>query len=113
MANNPTGKGGFREHKEHIWRKGTPENFNEFRSLAVAITNEEAKKDNQPIVINGHKVTVAEAVIRSWIQSGNFQKQLAVIQYAYGKVPDILQGDDKGGPIVIKVVYDRKDMSDA
>ena len=103
---NKTGKGGFKDHPEHIWRKGTPENFEQFRSLAIAIINEKAKgKDGQTLVIDGHAVTISEAVIRQWLQSGDFKKQLAVIQYAYGKVPDVVQGDNAGGPVRLLVEY--------
>lgn len=84
---NKTGKGGFGDHKEHIWRKGTPESYNEFHSLAQAIANEKASRDGQPVIYNGHIVTIAELILRSWATSKDPRLQQAFVAYAYGKVP--------------------------
>lgn len=99
---NPTGKGGFGDHKEHIWRKGTPENFAEFRSLAQTIGNEVAKKGGDDIVIENHRVTVAEMILRSWSHSKDPRLQMAFIEYAYGKPENKTEITGKdGGAIVI------------
>lgn len=39
--------------------------------------------------------------MREWLTSKNFQKQLAVIQYAYGKVPDQIEIQKKEPHTVI------------
>jgi hypothetical protein len=91
---NPSPENRFKKGDPRIWRKGRPKSFDAFRELSIAIANEEAKgksedgKSGKCVIINGHKATIAEMVVRQWFMSGNFQKQLAAIQYAYGKVPD-------------------------
>lgn len=105
---NKTGKGGFGDHKEHIWRKGTPENFNEFRSLAKLIANERALRDGLPVVYNGHVVTIAEVILRAWATSKDPRLQQAFVSYAYGMVPQRAEvtGTD-GEPIkIIEIVKD-------
>lgn len=85
---NKTGKGGFGDHKEHIWRKGTPENFGEVRKMAVAIAHEIAiDKAGQPMVVNGHVATNAEIIFRKWLQSQDPKLQMKFIAYAFGEVP--------------------------
>ena len=84
---NPTGKGGFREHKDHIWKKGRPKSFDAARELAQAIAHETAQKSGEPLVIAGHIVTITEAILRSWAQSKDPRLQMAFVEYAYGKVP--------------------------
>jgi len=94
---NPTGKGGFREHPEHRWRKGTPEDFNEVRSLAKAIANEKVKSGGQPIIIDGHAATTVEAILRQWATSKNPIMQRLFMEYAFGKVPDEMRLTGKDG----------------
>lgn len=86
-----------------INRKGRPRSFDALRELAQQIAHEAAlSSDGQPIVINGHKVTVAEAIIRKWAQSKNPRLQQAFIEVAFGKVPvrNEITGAD-GGAIII------------
>ena len=85
---NPTGKGGFQERKQQINRKGRPRTFDNLRELAQQIAHEEALSNGAPVVINGHVVTVAEAIMRQWAQSKNYQLQKGFIEVAFGKVPD-------------------------
>jgi len=101
---NPTGKGGFQERKHQINRKGRPKDFDGLRELAKTIAYEEALKGGASVIINGHKVTVAEAILRMWAQSNNHQLQRAFIEVAFGKVPDSMQitGAD-GGAIHVRV----------
>ena len=97
---NPTGKGGFQERKQHIWRKGRPKSFDALRELAQQIAHEEALSNGNPVVINGHVATVAEMILRQWAASKNPQLVKAFIEIAFGKVPDEtrLTGPN-GGPI--------------
>ncbi len=51
-------------------------------------------KDNQTI-------TRLESILREWLESGSFQKKLAVIQYAYGKIPLESDSEDRDVQIVV------------
>jgi len=93
---NPTGKGGFQERKQQINRKGRPKSFDALRELAQQIAHEPTA-----IVVDGHKVPVAEAILRQWAQSKNPQLQRAFIEVAFGKVPDKLDLTSDGEKIVI------------
>jgi hypothetical protein len=74
-----------------INRKGRPKSFDALRALTQQIAHEEAKANGQPIVIDGHTVTVTEAIMRQWAQSKDVRLVQAFIQYAYGKVPDVVK----------------------
>jgi len=82
-----TGKG-FVKGDPRINRKGRPKTFDALRTLAQQIAHEAAQTGGQPLVINGHTVTVAEAILRQWATSKNPQLQRAFIEVAFGKVPD-------------------------
>ena len=47
-----------------INRKGRPKSFDQLRSLAQQIAHEVAKAGGEPVIIDGHSVTVAEAIMR-------------------------------------------------
>ena len=77
-----------------INRKGRPKTFDAFRALAQEIAHETAvDKDKNEIISNGHKVTVAEAILRKWAASQNPQFQKAFVEIAFGKVPDNVKVD--------------------
>lgn len=81
--------GRFTKNDPRINRKGRPKTFDALRELAQQIAHETARKpDGEPLVIEGHAVTVAEAVMRQWATSKNPQLQRAFVEYAFGKVPD-------------------------
>ena len=44
-----------------------------------------------PIVINGHRATVAEVIMRKWASSGDPRLQQGFIEIAFGKVPSEVQ----------------------
>ena len=100
MANN-TGRGTFQKGDPRINRKGRPKDFDALRELAQQIAHETATKDGQPLVIEGHIVTVSEAILRSWARSGNAQLQRAFIEVAFGKVPDKLDLTSGGEKIAV------------
>ena len=96
-----TGKG-FTKGDPRINRKGRPKSFDAFRELAQSIAHEGAQTGGQPLVINGHAVTVAEAILRSWATSKNPQLQRAFVEVAFGKVPDRTElSGVEGGKIII------------
>jgi hypothetical protein len=78
--------GTFAKGDPRINRKGRPRSFDAFRELAQQIAHEVAQKAGEPLVIEGHIVTVSEAILRQWSQSKDPRLQQAFINYAYGKV---------------------------
>lgn len=92
-----------------INRKGRPKTFDAARALAQQIAHEIIKSKSEdgkeePIVIDGHYVTVAEAVLRSWAMSSEPKLQIAFMEWAFGKVPNVTEVTGKdGGDISIKV----------
>ena len=115
-----TGKvpgGPFRKGDPRINRKGRPKSFDQLRSLAQEIAHEAAKQSKEqgggPVVIDGHVVTVTEAIMRQWAMSKDPRLQQKFIEVAYGQVPSVtrLEGQD-GGPMIIKVVYENEDNAD-
>ena len=107
----------FKKGDPRINRKGRPKSFDGLRSLAQEIAHEAAKKSKEqgggPVVIDGHVVTVTEAIMRQWAMSKDPRLQQKFIEVAYGQVPSVtrLEGQD-GGPMVIKVVYENEDNAD-
>lgn len=94
-----------------INRKGRPKTFDAFRSLAQQVAHEVAKvKENGEeveLVIDGHTVTVAEAIIRSWSNSADPKLQIAFVEYAFGKVPnkdDLQVSGPDGGELPVLVI---------
>jgi len=102
----------FKTGDPRINRNGRPKSFDALRKLVQSVGNEIAKdKDGNPIVIDGHVATVAEMIVRSWAKDN--KHQVNFIEYGYGKVPNpvVMQNDD-GKPLLIKVVYDDKPISE-
>ena len=95
----------FTKGDPRINRKGRPKSFDQVRTLAMELVNEIATDANgNPIIINGHKATNAEMILRSWMKSKDARLQQAFAAYAWGKPPEKqeISGPD-GGAIVIDV----------
>lgn len=81
-----------------INRKGRPKTIDSIRKLAQQIANEEA-------VEKGSAMSQIELILRDWANSKSFEKQLAFVQYAYGKVPE--QVLTEGRDLAIVVNWDK------
>ena len=98
MPPNPQNLKPFVKGDPRINRKGRPKSFDALRELARDIAHEKAKAGGNTVVIDGHSVTVAEAILRQWAQSKNPTLQRQFIEVAFGKVPqavDITSAGDK------------------
>ena len=103
MPPNPQNLKPFVKGDPRINRKGRPKSFDALRTLAQDIAHEKAKAGGNTVVIDGHSVTVAEAILRQWAQSKNPRLQERFIEVAFGKVPQAVEVTGKdGGPIVVK-----------
>ena len=98
-----------------INRKGRPKKFDDLRKLSQQIANEVAtygqndkfgNKKGDPIVINGHKVTIAEGILRTWSLSKDARLQMRFVEVAYGKVPDVVEVNNESRPSRIVFVYE-------
>ena len=85
-----TGKG-FVKGDPRINRNGRPKSFDQLRALAQEIAHEVAKSkdrrtgEEQEVIINGKRATVAEMILRQMATDPKRQQQF--IEVAFGKVP--------------------------
>ncbi len=93
-ATNTHGGKPFVKGDPRINRKGRPKDFDALRELSLQIAHEVAtvrEKDSgvvHELLLDGHRVTVAEKILRDWARSGDWQRQKGFIEIAFGKVPD-------------------------
>ena len=93
----------FKKGDPRINRNGRPKDFTALRTLAQDIAHEKAKAGGNTVVIDGHSVTVAEAILRQMAQSKNPAERARFLEIAFGKVSQAVEVSGKdGGPIVVK-----------
>ena len=80
--------------------KGRPKSFNALRELAQQIGHEDVMRGDEPMVVNGKKVSVTEAILRAWAASKNPRLQQAFMEIAYGKTPAAVEVSGKDGQAV-------------
>ena len=77
-----------------INRKGRPKTVDAVRKMAQAIAREEC-------IDKEEAYSQIELILRDWATSKVFEKQLAFVQYAYGKVPDEVLSEGHDVTIVV------------
>lgn len=106
--------GTFQKGDARINRKGRPRSFDALRALGQQLANEDlTDRDGQPVIVNGHKLTRIEGIMRAWSSSKDPRLQMAFVEVAYGKVPNVTEVTGaEGGPVTFRVVYERKRGAD-
>lgn len=105
MSNPATLKPFQKGHDPRRNRKGRPKDLPGLREMLLSILHETATdKNGNPIVIEGHKATVAEAMARQMIQSRNPKMLQVIWEYAFGKVPAPIEVSGKDGGAVEQVI---------
>ena len=94
----------FTKGDTRINRNGRPKNLDAMREMARELGYE-------PVDIrsDAEAMSYIEAIFRDWMKSKNFHKQLAFIQYAFGKVPDKLEVNREGNRVIIEWGDDEED----
>lgn len=83
--------GTFAKGDPRINRNGRPKSFDQLRALAQEIAHEVARAkdkrtgEEQEVIINGKRATVAEMILRQMATDPKRQQQF--IEVAFGKVP--------------------------
>ena len=87
MENNSQTRGPkpFTKGDVRINRTGRPRHFDAFRKLAQQISHEEIT------LSKGQKISVIEAILRSWARSKEPALQIKFMEIAFGKVPDRIE----------------------
>ena len=80
----------FKKNDPRINRGGRPHTYDLIHEIATRLCAEPADLEDNP-----EGLSQLEAIMREWLTSKSFQKQLAVIQYAYGKIPEKLEIEKK------------------
>ena len=84
-----------------INRNGRPKDQMSLRNLIQQVLNEEQlDKDGNPAVINGHKLTRVELVVRKLAASDDPRKIQMLLEYAYGKVAQAQEVTGKDGEAI-------------
>jgi hypothetical protein len=92
----------FVKGDSRINRAGRPKGFDQFRRLALQIAHETVTDSK------GNKISVAEALLRSWVRSREPQLQKAFIEIAYGRVPEKIEGTGLENKTQLVLYYDHE-----
>ena len=87
----------FTADDPRINRNGRPRDYEALRKLVRAVGYEEVDVHE-----DGTPMTLIESIVRDWMTSKSFRKQLAAIQYGFGKVPEKLEVERNASKIVIR-----------
>jgi phage terminase large subunit len=93
----------FKAHPEHIVGGYKPTKFHELAKMAQDMGNETIELEIGPSSKRQKiKVTKFQAILLDWLQSQSFEKQKAVIEHAFGKIPDklVLTDETESKPFV-------------
>jgi hypothetical protein len=74
----------FRTGDRRINRRGRPRNFDALRELCQKVCHEKVTLDDEVL-------TRLEVILRDWASSKDAQKQIALVQYGYGKPVDKIE----------------------
>ncbi len=100
----PRGKPFQKGHDPRRNTKGAHKSFDDARALVQQLGNEIITSKDGSISMSRFQM-----IFKDWLSSGNFQKQKAAIELAFGKVPDKVElGGKDGGPVILHVIYDKK-----
>jgi len=86
----------FQKGDPRINRLGRPRKSDLIAELAKSLLEEPVETGHE-----SQTITRLESILREWLESGSFQKKLAVIQYAYGKIPLESDSEDRDVQIVV------------
>lgn len=89
-----------------INRAGRPKFFDQLRKLAIAIACE------QVTLSNGRKISLIEAILRSWARSKEPALQIKFVEIAYGKVPDKFETNplENKTTLILHYAHERPDL---
>lgn len=87
----------FTQDDPRINRNGRPRDYEALRKLVRAVGYEDVDVHE-----DGTPMTLIESIVRDWMTSKSFRKQLAAIQYGFGKVPEKLEVERNASKIVIR-----------
>jgi hypothetical protein len=86
----------FEKEDSRINRRGRPR-----KADLVAQLSKDLLDELVPYGRDGLQITRLEAILRGWLDSNNFTKQLGVLHYAYGKAPDQDLTEESNATIIV------------
>ena len=91
----------FKKKDPRINRQGRPKSFDGLRILAQEVLNGKIINSDRSMAL-----TRIQIILTEWAQSRDIRKQQALVEIAYGKVPQAVELSGKDGkPLVIEVTF--------